>query len=203
MMPRLTLLFLLFGLANTFGNDSRIISTGNTSIELVKDTSIQIKSERLQFHLHDDSYSVVVEYEYYNDGPDVLVEIAFPIYTKKLGYDSQEIMISDFSTVFNREKIDKYDIIETKKEDRSYIESTIWFKRRVLFVTGINNSTISYSCKYSNSGFDQSFTYILGSAITWKSPIEKLEIDFHVDSDVIIKYWNIIDYDGPSGTLSA
>lgn len=57
-----------------------------------------------------------------------------------------------------------------------------------------SKSIIKYSTTLSNAGFENYFGYILGTAITWKSTISQLTIRIFPDKDVIIKEWNIANY---------
>ena len=190
---------------SVYGNDSRMISIGNTEIVSNNDCSIQIVNEKISIYMHVNSFEINVEYEYYNYGEEQNIIIGFPIYARLMDYDKEVLNNQNFISIFNNLQIDNFEIHEQKEEFQHGSNYIKWFNREVTFLEGKNHSTVSYHSEYSHRGFTRFLGYILGSAVNWKDDIKKLEIYIYPDDDILLFGWKIAHYnrENPPGKLSA
>ena len=185
--------FISVSLTLLFANDTRVISFGNTVFLDNSITNIQIADERIDFFLHNESFDVIINYDYINNEEDNDLTLGFPISATVQSIDLNNIKIENFKTIFNGNTVTDYsEKIEKKSEDSFYYNLTKWYIRKLLFIGKTHNkSTISYTSSYSYSGSSRFAQYITGTASNWNGCIKKISINIHLDKDIIIQDWSI------------
>jgi hypothetical protein len=186
----LFVLLLMFNGFILFANDCffNIGTYGIIPIDKNK-SSIRLVDEMLYFYFNKDTYSVVVNYKFYNPGPELTSEVGFPIniYTNQIDYyqKNKNDFITNFKTTVNDKVVTfdtKYcnetnnsnDIIESHRD----IKLEKWYIKTVTFSSEtVTKVTVSYDSQYSQAGIGSCLAhYYYGSGNTWKNGIEKLTV---------------------------
>ena len=199
MRKNIVLVLLLFSYMFIYANDS-IVTKGSESISINYDeNNISIQNEELNIYLFDDSYKVIIEYEYNNKGTDKQLLLGFPIkyvYTSSEKEKIEYINKYTFTQLFNNQKIEVKEEYEDESKEQYHVEGIHWIIREVDFKKGKNISKIEYTGPYSRDGFETQFNYIIESAACWNNKIKHLTITIHNDNNVLIdsNKWEIGSY---------
>jgi hypothetical protein len=189
-MKRYVFLILFLIINNTiFPNDSRTILGSSVEIIDNENTNISMLKEEIYIKLFKNYYEINVIFDFYNDGADETVLLGFPIKTvlQDFSDDKEWAKLIDFKSYINGNLLSEYIVKEESSQNRSYITTTKWYLREVVFLGNSHTySQVTYKAPYSNSGFFYRAGYIYGTGKNWKGKIGKMTVYINHDDDILI-----------------
>lgn len=173
-MKKFLLLFLVMFLSfSLYANDTYFSIVGGSLVPTdVEETDVQMKEELIHIALYDKYYEVTVDFQFYNHGEAVNLNVGFPFLCE--GY-SGEGKIYDFKCWTNGKETSYADKpIAREWQERTELQNayvrTVQFKKKA-----ITKTRVQYKSEYTIEG--PSFfiaSYLYGSGKPWKGAISKI-----------------------------
>lgn len=169
----LGLLVFLFGAA-LFANDGYFsVIGGNLVPTEMEETEVRMQEETIHIRVEEDYYEITVDFQFYNPGKTVELNVGFPFLAKgRDGYGE----IYDFKCWTNdKEESFKYYPIKKDWKEETGLEYA--YVRKITFkAKEITKTKVQYKCKYGMDAVFKSGSYLYGTGKPWSGPIEKMII---------------------------
>ena len=178
-----------------YANDAWVDSSGG-SIKLFdnKNSNIQMVSETIKIDLYNNYYEMDIEFNFFNYGETIELQVGFPEYTWGTTLDINNII--NFNTTVNNERVE-FDVINNlnftpRYNSDSSFNIKSWYVRNIIFET--NNYTVTrvhYRANYSGAGPYNTIVYLYGTGSTWKDNIDQMKIEVVNHTDYWLKRFNL------------
>jgi hypothetical protein len=165
--------------SSLYANDTFFyIAGGNIVPAEQNQTNVEMKEETINIELFDDYYTVIVDFEFYNNGQDENLLVGFPYLVQYQG-GRTITSIYNFKTWVNDVLVEhSNNAIEISRQGLGELIKNQAFTKNVYFPSkGTTKIKVQYNANYGGDSYEITANYFYGSGRFWDKSIGKITIN--------------------------